>query len=526
MRNTLTKKDFLFLSILAGVLVFVFFDLFTLSKAFLSGDHWEQQYPWSYFYQTQIRQFILPWWSSLIQCGFPILAEGQIGALYPVNTFFFFLFPIKAAYNYELLFHYALGVSLFYYYMRRIQVSGWGALFASLIFLLGSTQGGYFYYNYISQKVVVWLPLTLILIDRLVEKENFFDAFWLAVVFAIQVFAGYLQIAIYSIAFSSLYFLHFWYRKRTLKLFMLFVFTAIFSIFLSLAQLLPTLELAQFSSRALAGKELAYVGSMLPIGFLTLFYPSWDAFLQSELYVGIIGLLFVFVSFFTKKDEKEKFFFYASIFFLLLALGQFSPLYRGLVEVTHFQGFRNPIKFLFFVTFSCAVMAGFGFDKIFIKNILPKKTFAWFLGIGALMFLVPVFLSNFLTAVRSSAVPFFQNLIEKFFYGKAGHPHSVEVYRDKAMQYYDAVAQGVSLQQKETMIEWVIVGVSLIVVGLLFFWLRKNTKAQNWWKGALVVLLFADLYLYGFTSIQTGLEPFNTVAPKKTESKIVSYLIK
>ncbi len=459
----------------------------------------------------------------MIQCGFPILAEGQIGAFYPVNILFLAAFPVKIAYNYSILFHYALGMFFFFAYLKRIRISTWGAFWGTLIFLLGSTQGGYFYYNYISQKVVIWLPLTLILIDRLAENTRFRDAFWLAAIFALEIFAGYLQIAVYSVFFSCFYFLAVWFSKRSLKLVFLFALSGILAIFFSLVQLLPTYELAQFSSRALAGKDLAYVGSMLPVGFLTLFYPSWDAFLQSEFYVGILGLFFVFVSLFTRKDPKEKIFWFAAAFFLLMALGQYSPLYRVLVELTQFQGFRNPIKFLFFVTFSLAVLAAFGFDKFFGKTRISGKISGWFLALTALMALVPAVLGGFLKIARSWLLPIFQALVERLYYGREGHPHSLESYREKAVQFYDYVIQSVSLSQRSTLVESGILILSLAALILVFVLMRKN-KNRFWVKSVLSAVLLFDLYVYGFTSIQTGLEPFDQVPPGNQKSEIVQFI--
>src|SRR3990167_5921123 len=112
------KKDLGFILLLLAALFVVFFDLFTLKSAFLSGDHREQQYPWAKFYQDQIRHFMLPWWTTHIHSGFPLLAEGQIGAFYPLNFLFFFFLPAKIAYNGLILFQYFLGGVFFYFYLR------------------------------------------------------------------------------------------------------------------------------------------------------------------------------------------------------------------------------------------------------------------------------------------------------------------------------------------------------------------------------------------------------------------------
>lgn len=507
------RRDLFVIFLIAFSILVVFFDLFTLKESFLSGDHREQQYPWAKFYQERIQEGGLPWWTTHNQCGFPILAEGQVGAFYPLNYLFFRNLPVKMAYNYEILFHYFLGALLFYFYLRRRNVSEWGSFFATLIYLYGSAQGGYFYYNLISQKTVIWLPLSLLLIDLLIESKSFAPAFFLSLVFSVQLFAGYLQVAIYSIAFSSFYFVLFWLSERRAKVLFYFGLAGSLAVFFSLVQLLPTYELALFSSRAGAAKELAYVGSMKPVGFLTLFYPAWDGLLGSEFYVGLLGFFFVLVSLFSPKETSERFFAICAALFLLLALGKYSPLYRILVESTGFGGFRTPIKFLFFVTFSCAALAGFGFDKFFAKaeigvhSRFKKKSGLLFLLFAVPATLIPFFGQFILGFFRDRLLPFFQEYVVKHFYGKAGHPHSAEYYYEKAGDFYQGVIQNIGFSDPNTLTEWI-----LILSAILFVsWLVRTRMKRRLMELACFVFLFVDLFLYGFTSIKPNYEPYDTI---------------
>ena len=521
------KKDFVFIILIFIVLLIVFFDLFTLQKSFLGGDHREQQYPWAKFYQQEIRQFHLPWWTRHIHCGFPLLAEGQVGAFYPLNFLFLFFLPIKWAYNYEILFHYFLGALLFFVYLRRHRISHWGAFFASLIYLFGSSQGGYFYYNLISQKVVIWLPLTLIGIDRLLEKRSWVDAFLLALTFSIQIFGGYLQVAIYSIFYSSLYFIYQWARTRDGRSLVLFLLSGILAVFFSLVQLLPTFELSLLSSRATAMEGLAYLGSLNPLGLLTLFYPSWDSFLGSEFYVGILGLFFVLVALFSKKETNEKFFILATVVFLLLALGRFSPLYTFLVKATHFYAFRTPIKFLFFVSFSCATLAAYGFDKFFLRKGREKSGQGWFKKAHRIFLLLTVILScvpslagTLLSVFRLRLLPILQDYTAKHVFGKPGHPYALDYYLRKAVAFYDSTLDVIRLTNRDTFIEWVLLLFFIIFVT----WLVLNKPKSVRMKGVCCLVLFVDLFLYGFTSIKGNYEPFDSIDSKKEKSKIIEYL--
>ncbi len=518
------RKEFWILALFALVIIAFFWDLATLKHAFLSGDHREQQYPWAKFYQEQIRHFRLPWWTGDIHCGFPILAEGQIGAFYPLNYLFFLVLPVKIAYNYIILFQYWLGASFFYWFLRRLKVSVFSSFLAGLIFLFGSGQGGYFYYNYISQKVVIWLPLTLILIDRLREQKKWQDAFWLGAVFAVQIFGGYLQVAIYSIFYSCVYFLYRFSQDRTRKFFLFFCAAGILGIFFSLIQLLPTFELSLLSSRADAPKGLAYVGSMNPAGFLTLFYPAWDGFLGSEFYLGLAGLFFAFIGFWGQKSKDHKFFVGAGVLFLLLALGSFSPLYRLIVEGTGFNGFRTPIKFLFFVTFSFTVLAAFGADKLFMKLLGEQKirtASAVFSVLTLLALAFPFFTSRALTTNKAQWLPKFEDMTVKTFFSKAGHPHSEEDYRQKARGYYEAVLQTLDFNQRDARNQFALL--SILLAFCLVLCVRP--RPGRVFAVLITAFLIADLYLYGFTSIKAGEEPFDTIdVPGK--SSIIDYLKK
>lgn len=503
------KKHFLIYGLFAAVLLVFFWKLAILQEAFLSGDHREQQYPWAKFYQEQIRQFMLPWWTSDIHSGFPLLAEGQIGAFYPLNYLFFLLLPLKAAYNWIILFQYWLGAVFFFLFLRRLKLDIFPSFFASLIYLFGSTQGGYFYYNFISQKTVIWLPLTLILIDRLSETKKWKDAFWLGALFAVQMFAGYLQIAIYSVLYSVLYFVWAWLKEKSPRFLTVFTCAGILGIFFSLCQLLPTLELSFLSSRSGAEKGLAYVGSMNPAGLATLFYPSWDGFLSSEFYLSLLGVFFLLYALFTKKLHREKFFIFAAIFFLLLGLGKFSPLYRLLVEGTGFNGFRTPIKFLFFVSFSCAVLCAYGLQKFqthFSEDGF-KKSARVYAFLTVVFLILPAAGTFILKNNRQTLVPKFETVVVDSFYGKAGHPHTKEYYQQKAGAFYDTVTRTLSFGEPDTKREWTYLAAAMFFI----LFLVPRLKKQAAFPVILTVILLADLYAYGGTSIRSNQEKFDTI---------------
>ena len=363
-------KEVFWISVgLAALLLFWFWDLFTLKFGFISGDHKVQHYPWMSYLYSELHQGRFPLWTDLIGCGFPIFAEGQIAALYPINLIIYGLLPIsfEAAYNYSTILHYWIGGIFFYIFCRHILISRFGSFIATTIYLFGSTQGGYFY-NMNSQKTCIWFPLVLFLMERALKTRNLIYLLWIGVIFGIQINAGYLQIAFYCLVFSFLYYffrLVFFEKDEGSwgKRFFIFIkhslLMGVIGILIGLPQILATGELSQFSSRVNLPESFAYVGSLPPQGILTLLFPFLDPYLGQEMYVGIFGILLLSAAWFWRKEWSKQLWamFWLGLFAFLIALGQFSPLYVGIIKLTHFYGFRVPAKVVYFLVFAFAVFS-------------------------------------------------------------------------------------------------------------------------------------------------------------------------
>ena len=157
-------------------LLFVFYPtLFLVRSAPLTGDHWEQHYPWAYLLSQSLHQGSLPFWTSLIQSGFPIAAESQIGIFYLPNLILYALLPFHTAYSYMNLIHFMLASWGTYAFARIIRLQPPGAFLAAVIFLFGAAFGGA-YYNMTSLKTIAWFPLALFCFEQInqhLKKQNF-----------------------------------------------------------------------------------------------------------------------------------------------------------------------------------------------------------------------------------------------------------------------------------------------------------------------------------------------------------------
>ncbi|MFH1422772.1 MAG: hypothetical protein ABIH42_08695, partial [Planctomycetota bacterium] len=342
------KRDILFV-LLVLILIGIFYPKFvTAEGAFLTADHSQQHFPWANLLSESIKEFKIPYWTSGIHCGFPILAEGQIGAFYLPNLLFYFFLSIKVAYAYITLFHFFLGGLFMYVYARSIGLRSLSSFFASILFVFGSTFAGGFY-NVTSLKTLCWFPLALFLIEKLLRSRRLIYSLILGAVFGLSILAGYLQLAIYLCAFSSLYFIFRLAFDREEKLkagqvshaVLLYLIAVIISLVISGWQLWLTFQLSFLSNRTGMSESFAYIGSFSPANFITFFYPALSGvFRGSVVYVGIITMIFILLS--SAKQKRWKVILWMFIAAMFLALGKYNPLYILLIKLTRIYVFRVP----------------------------------------------------------------------------------------------------------------------------------------------------------------------------------------
>lgn len=110
--------------LLAVTLLFVVIAVwFAPEAADGSGVFWyhdlrHHHYPWRVWGGEQWRQGIVPWWSSQTANGYPLLAEGEGGLLYPVTMLLFAFLPGGLAMDWTILGHEVIAAMGVYLYLR------------------------------------------------------------------------------------------------------------------------------------------------------------------------------------------------------------------------------------------------------------------------------------------------------------------------------------------------------------------------------------------------------------------------
>ncbi len=414
-RNTSDWLAVLFLA----VWPLIFFWPAALRQAVFSfGDIFLFFYPTHLAYANALRAGTLPLWEPNILAGFPLYAEGQIGALYPLHPFLYGLLPIDVATNYDILFHLAWVAIGTYLLARSFKMQPPAALLSAFAF----GTGGFFFARLQHMSVLAtaaWLPWLMWAWEkyesepRLDKRLRWFAL--LAVMSAIQLLGGHPQFAFSSALLLGLYCLVRWKRgpgsgtglisilgarlvgSRAERLRSLAPVRVLAEYFdplrivpailffgigaaIAAAQLVPMFELAGFTNRA-EGLSARFFNafSLRPVHFAMLLHP----FIQGNPfpgvsvevvgYVGLLTFVLAAAAIFVRRDRRVVFFLCIAVVSLYLGLGDQSLLYRAFRHLPLFNYFRVPSRFMFWFTFAAALLAGFAFDYFLARARLSAS---------------------------------------------------------------------------------------------------------------------------------------------------------
>ena len=384
------KDKYIYLGFLALVLLF-FSRFLTGELIFAFKDLSRYFYPLRYLMVAQVKSGLVPLWNPYVFCGFPLLATLQIGFFYPL-TIIHYLLPFNLAFNYYIIIHYFLAACFMFLLLQHYSLSKVASFFGGVIFAFSGYLLSVSNMN-TSLSSVIWLPLTLLVFDRMVRPVGNLRLNLpagrhgvavsipsLAVLIALQFLGGEPTIIYITVFFLVAYALSFAAQK--IKSLIGLGFAGLIALGLVAVQLLPFLELARLSDRVVRTTFDLVTFRSLPLRELLNFifpfffgnpaqFGSYTEALLGKInqdwlispYLGILPLVFIFLSFITHK-KLAKFFAWTVVWSLLLAFGKYTPLYRWVFMVPGVSMIRFPVKYLFLTTFSLTILASFGFDSL------------------------------------------------------------------------------------------------------------------------------------------------------------------
>jgi hypothetical protein len=384
-----------------------------------------QFYPWRTLAFDQILNGQLPLWNPYNGLGTPLLANYQSALLYP-GTWIIFLFYIVGKLPgmvFGHLFINILHLSIAAYGVYKLAQEYKFSQQASVISAVSYSLSGYLLARFGFFSMIwaaAWFPWVFLYTINAYKSGKFsVHTIKLASVIALMLLSGHAQLSWYCLLFSGIYLL-FKFHKPLLswwKGVLQFVIASLMAVGISAIQLLPTAELLLHSQRS---AEVDAVSSMTysfwPWHFLNFINPhifghpihsnywGYGAYWEDAVYIGLLpvllGLAAIIIHIRKKHSDgiqKSDFAFFGviSLLSLIFSLGANTPLFPWLYKhIPTFDMFNAPARYIIWLVFSLALMAGFTFDR-WRKPL--KRTLYWVrlgtaggfaIGIGAFYMLL------------------------------------------------------------------------------------------------------------------------------------------
>ena len=373
------------------IVVCVFFREILLGQGvFYSGDIARTYLPQRVELSRALAGGSLPWWTANLGVGYPLLAAGEVGALYPLNWLLYRVLPAEIALNASIVLHYLLAGAGFYVYTRSLSASRKAAYFGALVFTLGG-----FYVAHLSHVSIVtvaaWLPWMFALTHHALAPQSdrrgvrLWAVLGLGIVVGLQFLGGHAQISLLGLIALGAYAVFLAWPSGASRVALQrwggWLGALIVGTLLASPQLLATLQLASLSQRA-GGLDSAFFTSYslhpaLLATFVSPFllgnpYPHGSVELMG--YVGLLPLVLAARALWRSPSRTRWFFAGLALLGILLALGRWNPLYERLRSVPFLNLFRVPARYLLWTSLALAVLSAFGFDTVCGPQ---KKTASW-----------------------------------------------------------------------------------------------------------------------------------------------------
>ncbi len=352
-----------------------------------------QIYPWKNFTINSFKNFQIPLWNPYSFSGTPHVANYQSAVLSPFNLLFFIL-PFIDAWSILILLQPLLAGIFMYIFLRALKLGQNSSLLGSLAFMFCGFITTWMAYGTLGY-AIIFLPFALYLAERFynTKKTRFLVIY--SFTFPLSFFSGHFQISIYFFLFVLAYIIFKFYENRNLRNTFYLILYTIFGIFLSLPQLLPSMELYTQSLRSGIFEKL----EVIPWGYLPTFispdylgnpvtrndwfghYAEWNA------YIGVLPVLLGFYA--LSKKSKEILFF--GLMALLAILFSFQTPFLDLLVALKVPVLSTSAasRVIVLFSFSMAVLSAFGLEKLLIDiNGKKSKNVLIFIGLSAVAFII------------------------------------------------------------------------------------------------------------------------------------------
>ncbi len=347
-------------------------------QAYYPGDVSRLYLPLQTAFRDALASGRLPWWNSSIGAGYPLLAEGEVAALYPLSWLAVSASTAVRGLSLLVVLHYLLAGWGWYLFGRSLGASRLAAYAGALVACLGGYS-----IAHLSHVAIVattaWLPWLLFLTQRVTTeagpRRRLPAALALALASALYLLAGHIQTALLGLAMVICFgIVRLWPHPGTTHLghrVGLWLAALALGAVLAAPQLLVSAELTLVSQRA-GGLSEDYFTSYSFHPYLLATYispyalgnPFPEGSVEVMGYVGLLPLLLSLLAI-IKSTSRSKWFFLAfALSGLFMATGRWNPLYGYLVRLPVLNLFRAPSRYLYWTGVGVAVLTMLGLDWI------------------------------------------------------------------------------------------------------------------------------------------------------------------
>lgn len=383
-----------------------------------------QYYPFRNFYATSLREGVFPLWDPFIFSGMSLIGDIQSAIFYPFNIVLaLFVSGDRLSFyalELQIVLHVLLAGIFTYIYAREIKLSKNASVISAVTFMFSASLiTRTIHMTFVN--VIIWLPLILLFLHKALKEENFFFSVLGGVFMGLSMLAGCPQFSLHIFYFLIFYTLFFIIINRNkyspLKSLCFLSGILIISLGISAIQYLPAFEYSQYTVRESMTFEKSAILSVHPSHFITFLAPKifgtfsgagetsvpfwgghglYGAFWETAIYIGVFPIILLLFAFKERKNKMVWFFACMTVFFVLALLGKYTPLYEFMYNcLPGFNKFRIPGRFSTVLSFSMAMLAGFGANFIFSKKEIkfPKVIFG-FMGL-VFIFWILVYMGAF-----------------------------------------------------------------------------------------------------------------------------------
>lgn len=377
-----------------------------LGDGIVGGDIMDYFFPQKVYLAEALADGDIPLWNNTVALGYPFVADSQIAMWYPTTIPLYSLFSVESAFQINLLIHYALAFLFTWAYGKSIGLRQSGALIAALAFTYG------WFPPRLSVEWAVttgcYMPGTLWCVEQFVRSSRNRWLGVLAVLLALQLFAGHFSLAFITHLIVAVYaFARVTVARRrsdVVKSWRSVIGVMLMQIAafpMAAAQLSPTWELRQQSQRG--GLPIPEVeDGRIPWQHLRQLVMPWIAYGNdmseypppytngpaASLFIGVLpfGLAIFGAAQLRRRDRVGRLWRIVIPVAVIFAVGWLTVIYKYLPG---FGFFKVPGRYSMIAALGLAVLAGRGWDRIvsrrragLLNPLRPRMVFQGLAAVG------------------------------------------------------------------------------------------------------------------------------------------------